>query len=406
MVKLLKVYNYVLKTKSSDKFDKMKQRSIKRKPINNGKSREERVEELAKLITGGATFLDDLIQPKRGYSRIKQLAPDIEAKGLKVPPAKYPQWHYENTQRDPGRDDLIAQGLHPKVIAKMEGVTRAAIVRYISATGQKEFSLEMIAVNSREEEEMLQELSNLAFLAKDTEDLRGQMLMKIIGGVTVNAYENASEVDLWSLNKTELYYERTPQTTYTFHQLSSVFKAYRTAQLNDEKLSLKELGAKGDIHTSNVGGVLEKVGLEPFYGKRQRKITPPFKKEALKRALRLPIAYTDISHFLELPEHGASGYYAATNTDLSKRPVARPIKDFGVGRRKLTFKAASQIYEALDQKLSEEEAIEFADTSKQCFNHAVKYRPSLEKRIKGFLKKLYLGEEVTQPWVNFGSKYR
>jgi len=98
--------------------------------------------------------------------------------------------------------------------------------------------------------------------------------------------------------------------------------------------------------------VLKSSGLEPLYGARELRKTPPEKRQATERAYNTYLPLSDIAFFLGLPANVVAQNMQRTFGDTGTR--RRYIKQFGYGGNKdsLGYRHASQIYEAQDWDLT------------------------------------------------------
>nr|MBI4157024.1 hypothetical protein [Candidatus Woesearchaeota archaeon] len=187
------------------------------------------------------------------------------------------------------------------------------------------------------------------------------------------AYEKAAEY---------IYKTPTNQNSNSFNSLVAAFKRYEKAKKSGKKIGLEKIVYGLNISFTQMGNILNKLNLEPIYGKKHRHTTPKGKKAAIQRSFLLNWYYSDIGYFLDLPD-----YIVQHNLIGTKQKRNRPIKK---GRRLLTKRLESEIYEAKDlTKLKNKEIILALDINKALFDYVIEYRNKIEPEIIKGLKIIY-----------------
>ena len=158
---------------------------------------------------------------------------------------------------------------------------------------------------------------------------------------------------------------------------------------------MSELGEGTGIHVCNVGRVLKVSGLDPMYGHLTRKVTPQYKKEAIRRAFKVKMSGPDIAYFLDVKVH-----IVKVQFDLfkEKRKVKGFIKIFK-GKKFLNYRVSSQIYKAQDNGFDKENIIKNLDINYDTYYYAVKNRKVIGGEIINTLKLLYLDENIDIPYL-------
>jgi len=139
--------------------------------------------------------------------------------------------------------------------------------------------------------------------------------------------------------------------------------------------------------------ILRRVGLEPLYGIRNRHANLNSKEiEAILRSSEIDMPIPDIGYFLALPEHLISQY-------INKRKVRSyyQYKVKGKGNY-LTYRIASQVYEAKDLGFKSEEIAELIETKKEMVELALEKRFELEPKIIEGLRILYNRTDIDRPF--------
>ena len=119
-----------------------------------------------------------------------------------------------------------------------------------------------------------------------------------------------------------------------------------------------------------------------------------------------------VNHLFQNHEEFYSAYFLGLNDWVvnqnmtlyglkNKRPkVQHAIKSFGMGRNHniLTYRLASQIYEACDLGFTLEETCELLDTTPQIVDYAIKHDKKIEADIVKALRILYKDKRVNRPY--------
>ncbi len=181
--------------------------------------------------------------------------------------------------------------------------------------------------------------------------------------------------------------------------LEKIIKAlekYKEGIDNGIRYSYKEMGDYAGIHLTVVYKILRKLNLKSLYwnSKMPTKKQKMKKREAINRAKeKLGFAsISDISYFLKVSE-------PMVKRILEKKqpnPFIMRFKDSFA----LTYKIASQIYEAQDLGFNDEETASLVSTKDVVVTYANKYRQDIEQRIIKILDVLYPSEIHTKPYRN------
>ena len=191
------------------------------------------------------------------------------------------------------------------------------------------------------------------------------------------------------------------KSSYSSQSLLALFNKYYSAKQRREKLSLTALGTVlGIQHPGmSVARILDTVGLERLVRKNKgRVITPPDKKQALKIAFDLDMPAVDVAYFLGLRDYVVRTEFRRAGKCCSDR---LPLACFERGkiRRHLSYRLASQIYEALDEGFSAKETAELTGVSKSVLEFAVKNRAEYEPKIVRTLRSLYPSKDIKTPYL-------
>ncbi len=304
-------------------------------------------------------------------------------------PEKEKQKKAKESKRKPEVDVLITEGKSLGEIGRTVKLTRERIRQYINATGQYEQWRKAREQRKEEqktlEEHIDQQRTHILFLLKER--------MKILAKKDSWAAEKA--VECWLNNK------RYNEHSHSLETLLTILTRYEKAKNRGECLSLEQLGEGLSLWPSSIGIVLRKVGVEPMYGKRERKLTPQATKEALQRVhpiLSLTnMSMTDISYFLGIPNYIVQQHHARYGI-TQKRPKRALCRD-GKHGRYLTNAIASIIYKALDSGLSERKIAATLEVRPSFIDKAKELRPSIQPTIIQTLQILYNTRKIKTPYL-------
>jgi len=288
------------------------------------------------------------------------------------------------------RNLLIAQGLPEIEIARQCHVYPNAIRYYRKKTGQEEFYAE-----KRMEREGRE--GNNHSIGKE----KRKVLETIVAQINQHAESQVKPEEKWAYEKTQEYFKRTKVCALPFNQVFEVFLGYDEAVKKEEKVSLTKLAKRaGLLWQSTVSNVLKRVGLAPFYECVRRPLKPEYKR-ALERAAKLDyLSYSDIACLTGLKWPVVREYYKRTGLRPGNLCKQHFIADLGNGNR-LSNRIASEVYQAKDGGLSNEEAAEYAGVSEDVSFCALVLRPAIEPVLKNALREMYPDKEITKPYKNF-----
>lgn len=360
------------------------------KRTGQGKSKEERLTEIQEAIAEGAEYTDDIaeklgISPYTVYYSYKD---ELSKRGINLPPLRKKLYEYINPKRVLERDRLIAQGLTLKEIAEQDTVSGERIRQYAVATEQDE-----IRKQAKEKR-------------KEKEKERQEYLSRISTQILLAGRENSTEDEKWAYDIAMRYISKPFGRKECYSKLLKLLEIKRRAEKKGTKLTLEEYQELTGIGFTRVGRIFSKLGLEPDYGVKDRHITPKWKKQAMERAIPVPLTSGCIAHLLKLPSHIVSLHF----NRYSKRKNQRPKTKYSIAvfkdKKHLTYSKASQIYEATDSEpdgceFSDNETIELLNTSQEVIDYAREHRTEIEAPILEGLKTLYPNKDITRPYLNF-----
>jgi len=229
------------------------------------------------------------------------------------------------------------------------------------------------------------------------EKQRKNSLGNLVYSVIIENYLQADKIEQEVYWKVDEFFTTT-RSQVTYDTIKKIFTRYFGAKEAGKKISLSQLGKGSGLWDSEIGRILNKVGLEPLYGKKERHVTPQWKKDAIKRAFPLDVNPPDISYFLEIREH----IVYQNMKKIGPRPkrqefIAQPLANTGLPD--LTYRLASQIYEARDLKFKTQDIVELLDTNKRVVNYILKNENIISPKIIEILQTLYPNKKITTPYM-------
>ncbi|MDO8508227.1 MAG: hypothetical protein Q7S27_00925 [Nanoarchaeota archaeon] len=304
-----------------------------------------------------------------------------------------PMGSIKGTKRKPEVDELIEQGLALEVIGNKVGVTGEAIRQYINSSDQYDNwvrkRIENTGLDNRDKHfGGVNKLYELQYSFLSSVKKRIKQLVEKESFATQKAIEYL------------LSYKKHYDQNYSFSKLYNIFKRYEMAIKKGEKLSLEELGKEEGIFKTQIGQILNRVGLEPLFGKVKMEIKYRGERsEATIRGFYTDFSGEDIAYFLNLPGWIPRNRFKEKGKHRDKKNWS--LKQFGSRSSTvhLTYSLASEMYEAEDAGFSRDEIRELTETKSEVVDYTLSERKEIEPKIIDGLKILYYGSIVRKPYV-------
>lgn len=295
-------------------------------------------------------------------------------------------------KRTTQRDELFSKGIEQAStlaeLGKSIGVTREAARLYLHQTGLHETWKEKR--NQQKQERDLERRTAQQKLETEQET-KAQFLYLL-----KEHLHQKAEQEGWVTQKAVGSFYTKDRRTYKLEDIYAVFQKYEQAQKEGKKLSLEKLAEGTPFVFPRVGRILREVGVEPMHGARDRTITPQWKVSAINRAYKsIPMTAFDIAYFLDLPYHVVNQRFFAKGKRSNLPLFAKSFGD-----EKLTYRLASQIYEAADLGFNKTEVTELLETASKVVAYALTERKTVESKIINALQVLYPEEEIKKPYRN------
>jgi len=147
----------------------------------------------------------------------------------------------------------------------------------------------------------------------------------------------------------------------------------------------KKSTRKGHIHGKNLKGVVSEQ-----------------KKLSIIGAVNSGIPVDDIAYFLQLPPLYVRR--VSKNNHLYSDQRKAPLKRFfdGSTRYHLTYRDASQIFQAYDSGMPEEDIAYCLDGKQKMVRYTIEHRDEISPKITGLLDILFPGAVHDKPYILFG----
>jgi len=211
----------------------------------------------------------------------------------------------------------------------------------------------------------------------------------------------------WPIKTAAEYIAKKYRMAFDFDVLVTFFERYEHAKQTGERTTLDDLRKDLPIkYKSNATLILKQAGLKPLHTHKYRENRKnPEEKNALERSKDLQLSLTDIGYFLNIPSHVVKYWRKKRNIenkfDLAGRTRCAPPQNAGIP---LSFKKASEIYEAHDIGFKDEEISELFDSRPELVAHALEFRSQIEPKLIEKLKILYNDDSIDKPYKRSLSK--
>ncbi len=343
-------------------------------------------EHILKAIEDGANSLESLCK-KTGYK------PSTLMEHCRRHHIQLPQ-NLEPYGTRPEIDELIEEGITLREIGDKYGVTKEAIRIYLVGTNQHSVWKEKRREKKQEKNEQIYE-----------KKLALKNLVSVLKSRMIQLAQNES----WQSEKAVEYIlsmKIDHPDSYSYNALIKIFERYKTAMDKEEKSSLEDLGEGLQIHPAQISHILKRVELKPmiYPYMKKRVVLQKQQKESIKKGFGLEMNPADIGYFLNLP-------FWVINANLAKigtRKIFRPIKEFmdtfKEGPYFLTYRLASQIYEASDLGFNKTEIAELFDTKEKLVDYSLEQRINIQPKIVHALRTLYSNRIISKPYLESNRK--
>jgi hypothetical protein len=163
---------------------------------------------------------------------------------------------------------------------------------------------------------------------------------------------------------------------------------YEDARLKKQKISMMELSGLSKIHPASINNIFKSVDIEPMH--KRKKFLGNEIKGKIADSSALPISNSDVSYFLNLDCRCINKY----------APAKGPKIIYHIGRgNKLTYRVASQIYEAHDIGFNDAEISELFELHEKAVIYAKEHRQEIEPVIVNALNMLYPERRKDKPYI-------
>ncbi len=297
---------------------------------------------------------------------------------------------------NPRRDSLIHEDKSLGEIVREEGVSRQAVHQYLKQTNQLE--------DWREKRKQRRETSRKEKEVREQEESQREALeIRLIHLLKAYAVKTAYRQS-WAHGKTEEVmqsYRRRDERAISREKLFGLFTLYECALHEGKKISLNDLGRSCGPKEFLVSHLMQRANLNPMYGGK------PFKKRnqastaALIKVSKKRMPNQDIGYFFDLSHHAI--YFRFKNAGYSPK-AGKPLKSFGFDPKEyLTYRLASQIYEAQDLGFKPNDIAILLDAGKRAVEYALAKRKTIAPVIVYALIARYPNVVITAPYLQKAS---
>lgn len=180
-----------------------------------------------------------------------------------------------------------------------------------------------------------------------------------------------------------------------------IFSRCEQAKKNNEKPTLEKLGEGTGLWPADVRRLLLTVGSELSHGTGEKKTYPIEIKQAIRRAYDhgLEMYTTDIAHFLRIPKYIVRNEFRKLGGRKRTHYFIKRFKHTADQKVFLTYKDASEVYEARHLGFNEDEISRVLDLDFDAVKYAVEHKDSIERKILDALEIMYPGKKHTQPFL-------
>lgn len=202
----------------------------------------------------------------------------------------------------------------------------------------------------------------------------------------------------WAVQEAVKYDFRRPLNSNNI-PLENVFRlleAYEDVQDSGARPSYGQLGNMSGIRRETVRNILKSLKLKGFRG---RNITPEKKKMAILRAYKTKYPRFDIAYFLDVP-----AYLVCSNMKFKFGDTGDHenfVGHFGNADNPetLSYRAASQIYQAQDWGWNEDDIAYCFDEKQRMVRYAIENRRVIGRKITILLDVLYPDVKHDKPYL-------
>lgn len=221
-----------------------------------------------------------------------------------------------------------------------------------------------------------------------------QALSQIVALLEKRAVKLAAEKS-WACQKAFEYLQVHKRSNIPLDEITRFLQRYNDAVVSAKTPTVPELGYDMVVSSGTLYNILASSGVRPLNRSNKRKFIPNNRKAIILRGSNLKMSYGDMSYYSKLPEH-VLYYFFKTNKIV--RPKVRSNLKM-IGDKALTYRLASNVYEALDLGFSKGEIAELFDTSEEIVDYASEHRKQLSKFIIKCLRTLYPSTTIEKPYI-------
>jgi hypothetical protein len=218
---------------------------------------------------------------------------------------------------------------------------------------------------------------------------------------TADYVRKRAEKESWAMQKTVEYVLRRHRTYNPIpaEKLYKLLEAYHDAKESGTRLSMQKLSEMSGVDVFSVRRIFGVLGVEPLFGHKPCTKIPKEKKNATRRIYETDVSLVDVGYFLGVSHSVVKETLRKAYGKAGRR--RQFIKRLGklVGSEVLTYRVASQVYQAQDWGWSAEDIAYCFDGKERTVRYAIDHRREIEPMILKLLNRLYPNVRHRKPYL-------
>lgn len=280
----------------------------------------------------------------------------------------------------PEIDATIDDGLKLIEHAKNVGITRQGVHYYLRQRGMHE--------------RWKQSRQALKLKEKQEADEKRQGLVQIVN-LLKKRWLQLSTREGWAYQKAVEYLVLHKKSSIPLTLIVEFLNRYESALNREETYTIPELGQGLNVCSVVLYRILSELKLRTLNRSNVRKFISEDDKAIILRGANIPMSQGDLSYFMRLPKHVV--WYYVRKKELPRPKVRSTIVN--IEKEALTYRLASQIYEAKDLGFNNNEISELFDTLTEIVRYASKHKYQISNFIVTSLRTLHPDKSIKKPYL-------
>ncbi len=221
---------------------------------------------------------------------------------------------------------------------------------------------------------------------------------KLVDTLAHYAIERAGE-DSWALQKTVQRYLSVQRrnANVPLEKLFKMFSICEEAMSTGRRITYAELADASGFSINSVvfGNIMKSVGVEGDIKVHKKVRLSSQQKASIRDVYEIGLSMRDIAYFTDIFEETVALH-------VSTKPKGRnALVIFGTGsnREYLSYRMASEIYEAADAGFTDQELMEYFDGKSRCVGYALEHRDEIGYTLIRALDLLFPDVKHTRPYL-------